>query len=263
MACQAVQSEWNPTWFDGIVSGGGYSTLHPIPAWQASALAGYNTAVTGTAKAPFNAHTSGRGYPDVSLLARNYITYVANTTYTLHGTSASAPVFAGMVSLVNAHRAANSKSALGWLNPALYARSASFVRDITSGDNKCTSNKEMCCQQGFSATTGWDPVTGLGSVDFKKFLASFSSITPNTAHPTPGPKDPTIAPSMVPPTAVPTREPTKSKGFMYQTVYSGENCQEGQVVMREGLATGKCFSSFKGMNMTNGVYFKFSCGQGE
>ena len=103
----------------------------------------------------------------MSLLGAAYVIYANGKLKTLCGTSASAPVFAGMVSLVNAARQAAGKSPLGWLNPALYAFSSKFVHDITSGNNKCDSGtpySPYCCAQGFYAAPGWDPVTGLGSV---------------------------------------------------------------------------------------------------
>ena len=93
------------------------------------------------------------------------------------GTSASSPVFAGMVALVNSARRANGNSTLGWLNPALYSLSSSFVNDITSGDNRCLASGG-CCSQGFYASVGWDPVTGLGSVNFENFKAAMLGIEP-------------------------------------------------------------------------------------
>ena len=99
----------------------------------------------------------------MSLLGAAYWTVSGNAQVTLYGTSASAPVFGGMVSLVNAARKAAGKSSLGWINPALYAFASKFVNDITSGNNKCKVGP-TCCAQGFYASTGWDPVTGLGSV---------------------------------------------------------------------------------------------------
>ena len=89
--------------------------------------------------------------------------------YLVSGTSASTPVFAGLVSLVNAQRLQAGRSTLGWLNPSIYANAGGFTNDIVSGDNKCTANPDACCDVGFSAAVGWDPVTGFGSVDFQKF----------------------------------------------------------------------------------------------
>jgi subtilase family serine protease len=95
------------------------------------------------------------------------------------GTSASSPVMAGMVSLVNSARRASGRSTLGWLNPALYQMYTSFTNDITSGNNKCLVNGYGCCAQGFYATDDWDPVSGLGSINFELFKAAMLGINPN------------------------------------------------------------------------------------
>jgi subtilase family serine protease len=102
------------------------------------------------------------------------------------GTSASSPVFAGMLSLVNSQRVEAGKSTLGWVNPLLYKYYASFTNDITEGDKNACSGLEYssvsgyyhtCCQEGFYPTTGWDPITGLGSINVEKFTALFGTLT--------------------------------------------------------------------------------------
>jgi hypothetical protein len=93
---------------------------------------------------------------------------------------------AGMVSLVNSARRASGKSTLGWLNPALYALSASFVHDITHGENRCLAAGAPCCEQGFTAAKGWDPVTGLGSINFEKFKRAMMEIGTPQPEPLPG-----------------------------------------------------------------------------
>jgi hypothetical protein len=57
----------------------------------------------------------------------------------LYGTSASSPVVAGMVSLVNAQRIEAGKPPLGFLNPAIYQAGAStdIFTDVTEGQNNC------------------------------------------------------------------------------------------------------------------------------
>lgn len=67
---------------------------------------------------------------------------------------------------------------MGWLNPFLYENQGSFARDVSFGINNCTAvygriknrNTYRCCREGFHSTSGWDPVTGLGSLDFVNFL---------------------------------------------------------------------------------------------
>jgi len=78
-----------------------------------------------------------------------------------------------MISLINALRFKRGLPAVGFINPSLYKSQGSFANDITSGTNKCSASASQCCRQGYAAITGWDPVTGFGSVDFKKLQAIF------------------------------------------------------------------------------------------
>ncbi len=123
-------------------SGGGYAPS-PRPFWQKAP----GLPTTG-------AHADLRGVPDVSIVGgRPAVNVVYNgVNLSLWGTSMSTPMWAGIEAVADqAHR-----SALGFLNPALYAiaRGSAYGRafhDVTSGSN------------GYLAGTGWDPVTGLGS----------------------------------------------------------------------------------------------------
>jgi len=61
------------------------------------------------------------------------------------------------------------------LNPSLYSSDfAGIFNDITSGNNRCCAQsfRQVCCDEGFYTAKGWDPVTGLGTVDFEKFKAA-------------------------------------------------------------------------------------------
>ena len=88
-----------------ITTGGGFSTFYATPSWQQDAVDGYfNSLPAGTA--PSNGYNrNGRGYPDISMIGVAYQTVIQGQMANLFGTSASAPVFAGMVSLLNAARA--------------------------------------------------------------------------------------------------------------------------------------------------------------
>ena len=104
-----------------------------------------------------------RAYPDVSLLANNYKVVVDGSIVFVDGTSASVSVMAAFVSLVNAQRKSKGMSTMGYINPFLYKYYSNFTNDITSGDNKCSAvsnGMHTCCNEGFFATEGWDPVTG-------------------------------------------------------------------------------------------------------
>ena len=88
-------------------------------------------------------------------------------------TSASTPVFAAMVSLVNSARLRKGFGPIGWLNPLLYKYADEFTNDVTVGNNYCAASNHttiVCCKQGFEATVGWDPVTGVGSVNAGKMV---------------------------------------------------------------------------------------------
>ena len=68
------------------------------------------------------------------------------------GTSAVAPLMAGLIALVNEK---NGRSA-GFINPKLYT-SPNVCRDVTEGDNITTKSK-----RGYKAAKGWDACTGWG-----------------------------------------------------------------------------------------------------
>ena len=88
-----------------ITSGGGFSTYYPRPTYQDTVIPDYLSLVSGSTTDPTSGYNpSGRGYPDISMLATYYPVVIAGRTLTLFGTSASSPVFAAMISLINAER---------------------------------------------------------------------------------------------------------------------------------------------------------------
>jgi len=132
-------------------SGGGISPHKiAIPSWQTTTAAGCSSC-----------SKSYRNGPDVSANA-NFTFYVCadQTTCTANeygGTSFAAPMWAGFLALANQQYASgHSGKTLGFINPALYSIGDGSgyntdFHDITSGNN------------GYSATTGYDLVTGWGS----------------------------------------------------------------------------------------------------
>ena len=160
----------------GITSGGGFSAYYSQPSWQKSAVSAFfsNSAAAGrTFKAGYNA--SGRGYPDISLAGSMYQVILGGHVMYVSGTSASSPAVAGFFSSINAARFALGKGSLGWINPTLYAHADAFVTDVISGSTYCAADG-TCCPQGFSATVGWDPATGLGSVNYDRLLSTLTSL---------------------------------------------------------------------------------------
>ncbi|KAI1328437.1 tripeptidyl-peptidase 1 [Xylariaceae sp. FL0255] len=149
-------------------SSGGFSDLHARPSWQNAAVSAYLTSIGSTYSKYYNA--TGRGFPDVSALGQDFAVVDKGSSTLLSGTSASSPTFAGTIALLNAARKSAGLSGLGFLNPWLYNNSAALT-DIKSGySSGCTSNKAIGGAR-WNATTGWDPVTGLGTPNFAKMLA--------------------------------------------------------------------------------------------
>lgn len=105
-------------------------------------------------------NASGRGFPDVAAFALNYRIAYQGRLSSVGGTSAATPVFASIVALLNDYLASQGKPSLGFLNPFLYGKGVSGLRDIVGGNNP------GCGTNGFSAVKGWDPITGLGVPNF-------------------------------------------------------------------------------------------------
>jgi tripeptidyl-peptidase-1 len=161
-----------------ITSGGGFSTIFSTPSYQTSVVASYLR--NGPNMPPTSMFNSaGRGYPDVAVMGHNFEEVIGGSTYEVSGTSAASPTFAGMVTLVNGLRLSKGKSALGFLNPALYSIASSVYNDITSGTNNCCAGNpgsQTCCTYGFTASSGWDPTTGLGSIDYPLWAAALVAL---------------------------------------------------------------------------------------
>ena len=114
----------------------------------------------------------GRAYPDMAALGDNGVVVFEGEVGRSGGTSMSAPIVASIFTRINEERLAKGKSPIGFANPALYANPAMF-NDVTIGD--MTSNG-LCEGRGFKAVPGWDPISGLGTPDYKKFLKYFESL---------------------------------------------------------------------------------------
>ncbi|KDR69079.1 hypothetical protein GALMADRAFT_104369 [Galerina marginata CBS 339.88] len=146
-------------------SSGGFSNYFGRPTYQSVDVASYLTSLGSTHSGKFN--KSGRAFPDVSAQAENVETVFQGEVESVDGTSWSSPIFASVIALLNDQLITAAKPPLGFLNPFLYsAAGKAALNDITTGDNPgCNTN-------GFSATAGWDPVTGLGTPNFAKLKAA-------------------------------------------------------------------------------------------
>jgi subtilase family serine protease len=153
-------------------SGGGFSsdfTTNTDYSWQADVVSKYlANAPQLPDKSLFN--SGGRATPDVAALGEGYQVMLGGNSSAIGGTSASTPVFAGIISLLNDARMAKGMKQLGFLNPWLYNNTGMFT-DITKGSNGIDRYGDQI-EVGFNCTAGWDPVTGLGTPIFDKMLAA-------------------------------------------------------------------------------------------
>jgi kumamolisin len=160
------ESVWNDLAENDGATGGGVSNFFALPSWQANANV---PAPSGT--------TGGRGVPDVSGDAdpeTGYTIRVDGQTTIIGGTSAVAPLWAGLVAVANQQLGTQ----VGFLQPAIYAAKArSAFHDIIVGNNGA-----------FSAGPGWDACTGLGSPIANKLIPLLAPATAKPTTPTTPPR---------------------------------------------------------------------------
>ncbi len=131
-------------------SSGGFSNYFTQPDYQSDAVGAYLSNLGDTNAGLFT--TGGRGYPDVSAAGVNYQVNIGGEITPVSGTSASAPLFASIVALLNDRLIAAGKPTMGFLNPFLYSTGRVALDDVTLGNNP------GCGTDGFPADAGWDPV---------------------------------------------------------------------------------------------------------
>ncbi|KAI9509938.1 subtilisin-like protein [Russula earlei] len=155
-----------------IISGGGFSNIFPMPEYQEHAVKKYlhDNPPPYTA-AQYSNSGKVRAFPDLSANGANYVTAIDGNLFLVFGTSASAPVVASMIALINDARLSHDKGPIGFLNPLIYKdKFADLFNDITSGSNP------GCGTNGFPAAKGWDPVTGVGTPNFTKLLKAWANL---------------------------------------------------------------------------------------
>ena len=195
----------------GITSGGGYSSMFPALPFQHKAIRGYLAQQSSNTNLPESiiaqsfpmwpatnaTGTLMRGYPDVSALAVR-IPFV-DTEYgelgppdgraMQAGTSASTPIFASYVVMMNDMRLQAGLPKLGNMLPLLYMlgdKHPEVYNDVTIGYHGFAQPKNSGCgmavckggfdciinnkRQGLTAAPGWDATTGFGSINFERML---------------------------------------------------------------------------------------------
>ncbi|KAK3901214.1 peptidase-like protein [Staphylotrichum tortipilum] len=158
-------------------SSGGFSDLFPRPIYQELAVDEYLATHLGDRwEGLYNPR--GRGFPDVAAQGVKYHVFSQGKDILVSGTSASAPLFAALVSLLNSARLARGSRPLGFLNPWLYTVGRKGLTDVVNGGSRGCTGKDMYSglptpfvpYASWNATPGWDPVTGLGTPVFDVLL---------------------------------------------------------------------------------------------
>jgi kumamolisin len=157
-------------------TGGGVSARFQVPDYQESV----------TIPPRVHAGQHGRGVPDISGNASENSGYLqvigGRPPEPVGGTSAVAPLYAGLMARINA----NLGRPAGFLNSTLYGLPAATFRDILGAPGP--ANNSFGRVQGYNAGTGWDACTGLGSVHGQALQAALGSAGPAVVAAAPAPK---------------------------------------------------------------------------
>ncbi|KAN0106727.1 putative Tripeptidyl-peptidase sed1 [Hyaloscypha variabilis] len=165
-----------------FASAGGFANYFPVPAYQQLAVSEYfafhdpdlpyyyaNDQATNIGANGGFYNRAGRGFPDVSANGANLLAYVGGELGQWYGTSLAAPIWGSVITLLNEERTQVGKGPIGFVNPVLYANPWA-LNDVKNGSNP------GCGSAGFSAVSGWDPVTGLGTPSYPRLLELFLSL---------------------------------------------------------------------------------------
>ena len=159
---------WNNSGNPGIGSGGGISANFGLPPWQ-----------QGLSMAANQGSTTLHNVPDVALTADN--------VYVVHGgsgvgsgghggTSCAAPLWAGFMALVNEQAETAARTAVGFINPAVYAIGTgtnyqNCFHDVVTGNNFWSNSPTS-----FPAVAGYDLCTGWGSPNGQNFVNALGGL---------------------------------------------------------------------------------------
>jgi tripeptidyl-peptidase-1 len=144
-------------------SGSGFSEYFSRPKYQDDAVKGYLKKIGNEHKGLYY-NAAGRGYPDISAQGLYFEFFWNATNSVISGTSASSPLMASVIALVNDALISSGKPTLGFLNPWLYKKGYKGFTDVLSGGNG------GCNTTGFAVTKGWDAVTGFGTPIFPELV---------------------------------------------------------------------------------------------
>jgi len=162
--------------------GSGFGNYTARPTWQDAQVTRWlSPSTTKTWPIPSTVffNPNNRAYPDVVALGDRILIIQGGSVSVTAGTSASTPIFAGIVSLLNDARLNAGKKPLGFLAPLLYqmqTTSPSTFNDITQGSSSWSRCQDNSCKYGYGCSTGWDPASGLGSISYTNALAYIKNL---------------------------------------------------------------------------------------
>jgi kumamolisin len=176
---------WNDgTFEEGGATGGGLSAAWPMPSYQATAAAALGVTNANSSGAPCASPTLCREVPDVAADGdpfTGYVIFAEDEWQVVGGTSASAPLWAAMTSLVDAYPTCRGRT-VGFVNPALYliagTNYAGNFHDVSAASpfGYATNDSLTKGKQPFPVTPGYDMTTGLGSPIAPALAASLCAI---------------------------------------------------------------------------------------
>ncbi|EGC34780.1 hypothetical protein DICPUDRAFT_152956 [Dictyostelium purpureum] len=150
-------------------SGGGFSNFTTTAFYQEDFVSSYIEKLNELNVVPPSNiwNSKGRAYPDFSSVGHNLYVINGGEWLSVDGTSASAPIFAGMITILNDIRLNAGLPALGFINPLfyqIYREHPEAFYDVVVGNNRCglSDFKPFCCDSGYTAVSGFDTVSGLG-----------------------------------------------------------------------------------------------------
>lgn len=169
-----AEAVWNDPAFDPPgVSGGGVSDWFPLPGFQQ----GIGVPANPNPPPPTGPNAigpTGRGVPDVASHADGFNGIPNSVAEVFGGTSAAAPLWAGLITQINQLKGVPT----GYLNDVLYGRLApqGALYDVTSGSDG-----------SYPAAVGWDPCTGWGSPNGAQIADVIGPPTVSSVQPPQGP----------------------------------------------------------------------------
>eukprot|EP00300_Choanocystis_sp_HF-7_P001587 c11273_g1_i1.p2 GENE.c11273_g1_i1~~c11273_g1_i1.p2 ORF type:complete len:575 (+),score=128.28 c11273_g1_i1:261-1727(+) len=159
-------------------SGGGFGQpgkgFVSAPAYSAPHYSGYlKSGVSLPNAKAYDA--SNRANPDVAALgSEEFMIIVGGRTEAVGGTSCAAPTFGAMIAMLNDHQLNSGQPTLGFLNQLIYtnwAETHGVFFDVVVGNNICQSSDVGAGNQcGWDTTVGWDPVSGMGTLNFAEAI---------------------------------------------------------------------------------------------